>query len=277
MSPWQPELRCLLFHVTQRKIARDMRLSVVIPTKNEALFLPKLLASIKRQTVHPSEVIVADAQSTDETRAIAESFGARVVEGGMPGPGRNAGAKVAKGDVLLFLDADVELRDAKFLEASLKEMDRRSLDIATCNVFPLSDDWVDHVMHKAYNIYARAWGEVFPHAPGFCMFIRSALHKKIKGFDESVVFCEDHDYAARASQYGSFGILKSKKIPVSIRRLDRDGRVNIAMKYILAELHLAMLGPIRHNKFNYTFGYAKKRLARRTLLRRRASRSNTKQ
>lgn len=240
-----------------------MRLSVVIPTKNEEAFLPTLLRSIGRQTLKPSEVIVADAQSTDRTREIARAAGARVVEGGMPGPGRNAGARVATGDILLFLDADVELRDAKFLETSVKEMERRRLDIATCDVLPLSDDWVDHAMHKVYNVYARAMSPVFPHAPGFCLFVRRELHKKIKGFDESVVFCEDHDYAARAANVGSFGILKSKKIAVSIRRLDRDGRMNIAMKYFLAELHLATLGPIRDDRFNYTFGYDKLRPRRR--------------
>ncbi len=46
---------------------------------------------------------------------------------------------------------------------------------------------------------------------------------------------------------------------MSIRRFDRDGRVNIAVKYLLAELHLAALGPIRHQMFNYTFGHSAER------------------
>ena len=75
------------------------------------------------------------------------------------------------------------------------------------------------------------------------------------GFDESIVFCEDHDYAQRFKEFGKFGFLRSTKIPVSIRRLDRDGRMKIAMKYLLAELHLAFVGPIRSNRFHYTFGH----------------------
>ena len=47
------------------------------------------------------------------------------------------------------------------------------------------------------------------------------------------------------------------KVPVSVRRLDRDGRALIALKFMLAELHLAALGPIRHSLFNYRFGHGK--------------------
>lgn len=237
-------------------------ITIVVPTKNEESVLPRLLESIRRQTLQPAEVIVADAGSTDRTREVARSFGARVIEGGLPGPGRNRGAAAANTDLILFLDADVELRDPTFLERAVGEMLERRLDLATCDVFPLSDAWIDHVLHRAYNVYARAWGEIFPHAPGFCMLVRRSLHEAIGGFDEDVVFCEDHDYARRASKHGSFGFLRSTKIPVSIRRLDRDGRINIAIKYTLAEMHLATLGPIRHHRFRYTFGYQGKKMER---------------
>ena|SRR3989338_10719088 len=234
-------------------------LTIVIPTKNEEEYLPNLLTSIKNQTLQPDQIIVSDAGSTDRTREIAKSFGARVIKGGMPSVGRNRGAARTDSELILFLDADVELRDPEFLKKSVGEMIERKLDLATCDVFPLSDAHVDHFMHKAYNTYVRAWGSLFPHAPGFCLFVRNEKHKAIKGFDESVTFCEDHDYAQRLRKHGTFGFLKSTKIPVSIRRLDRDGRMNIAIKYLLAEVHLALLGPIRHDKFNYTFGHRKKR------------------
>jgi hypothetical protein len=88
------------------------------------------------------------------------------------------------------------------------------------------------------------------------MLARRDLHERIGGFDEEISFCEDHDYARRAKETGRFGFLTSTKIPVSIRRLDRDGRLNIVIKYLLAEVHLAVLGPIRHDKFRYRFGHA---------------------
>lgn len=231
-------------------------LTIVIPTKNEEAYLPVLLKSIKNQTVQPTDIIVADAHSTDKTKEIALSYGAKVIEGGLPSVGRNKGALFASTDLVLFLDADVDLRDPEFLEKAMNEMHERGLGLATCDVFPLSDDYIDHFMHKAYNTYVRAWGSLFPHAPGFCMLVQRDLHHKLNGFDESIPFCEDHDYAQRFKKVGKFGFLKSTKIPVSIRRLDRDGRINIAIKFMLAEMHLAFLGPIKHDKFNYSFGYS---------------------
>lgn len=230
-------------------------ISIIIPAKNEETDLPVLLASIKKQTIQPKEIIVADADSTDRTVEIAKSYGAQVVIGGLPSTGRNAGAIKATAEVLLFLDADVELRDPEFLEKSLGEMFERKLDLATCDVFPLSDKYRDHFLHTAYNTYVRAWGSMFPHAPGFCMFVRKDLHDRIGGFDEEISFCEDHEYAQRANKQGRFGFLRSTKIPVSIRRLDRDGRLAITVKYLLAEIHLATLGPIKHDLFNYQFGH----------------------
>lgn len=102
------------------------------------------------------------------------------------------------------------------------------------------------------------FGSVHPHAPGFCILVRRSLHKAIGGFDETVQFCEDHDYANRASRKGSFGFLNSVRISVTTRRQERDGRLSVVLKYILAEMHLLALGPIRHDRFRYGFGYNKK-------------------
>ena len=84
-----------------------MKVSIVIPTLNEGDLLPRLLASIGKQTFRDYEVIVADAKSGDNTKQIATSFGAKVVRGGMPGEGRNAGVRRARGEFLFFFDADV--------------------------------------------------------------------------------------------------------------------------------------------------------------------------
>ncbi|MBY0505553.1 MAG: TIGR04283 family arsenosugar biosynthesis glycosyltransferase [Bryobacteraceae bacterium] len=79
-----------------------MRLSVIIPTWNEAEQLPRLLAALQ-----DCEVIVADGGSTDGTREVARARGARVVES-VRGRGAQlaAGADAATGDVLWFLHAD---------------------------------------------------------------------------------------------------------------------------------------------------------------------------
>lgn len=238
-----------------------MSLSVVIPTMNEESYLPTLLNSIKKQSVQPDEIIVADEHSSDRTRAIAKSFGAKVVDGGMPGPGRNRGAEVATGDLIFFFDADVELRDPDFLKKSLQDFEERHLDIATTWVKPIGGSFIDAFWHEAYNRYTFFVGRVRPHVPGFCILVRRALHEKISGFDESVTFCEDQDYANRAAKVGRFGFLEKKKVQifVSLRRQVRDGRFSMVSKYILAEFYMLFFGPIRNNLFNYSFGHDQKR------------------
>jgi len=233
-------------------------LAIVIPAKNEEENLPRLLRSINKQTVLPEQIIVADAHSTDKTREIASGLGAVVVDGGMPGPGRNRGAGKVTTDLILFLDADVELTDENFLKKALAEFQEKGFDIATADVVPMSGSKLDRFGHKFYNKYVRMWGDIHPHAPGFFILVRRSLHKAIHGFDEGVLFCEDHDYAIRANKIGKFGFLSNVEITVSNRRLEKDGMLSIAIKFTLAELHILLLGPIRHNAFNYSFDYRKK-------------------
>ena len=238
----------------------SVNLSIVIPTKNEETYLPHLLQSIKQQTLQPFEVIVADADSTDSTVEVARSFHAQVVKGGMPSVGRNRGAQAAHGDLLLFLDADVVLQDETFLKKAIQDFTQKNLDIATVDVSPINGTSFDHFAHWLYNKYVRLLGRLHPHAPGFCILVKADLHKKLHGFDEEIVFCEDHDYVYRANKLACFGFLeKELVIPVSTRRLERDGRMVISLKYILAELHILFLGPIKHDFFNYQFGHKQRR------------------
>ena len=232
-------------------------LSVIIPAKDEAEVLPVLLESLAAQTRQPDEVIVADANSTDATRDIAKQFGAKVVEGGLPGPGRNAGAEAATSDILLFMDADVQLPGNNVLEKAVKEFEERRLDVAAADMKPYDGNAFDKFAHEVYNKYVRMVNPLKAHANGAFIMIRRQLHDEIGGFDETVVFCEDHDYACRGSKAGEFGVLDSIAIGVTTRRMDRDGRLVIASKFILGELHLLAIGPIRHDAFNYTFGYKK--------------------
>lgn len=88
-------------------------LSVIIPARNEVDTLPVLLGSIQSQDGIKVEVIVVDDHSTDETAAVAQSFGAVVIHSAPLPNGWTGktwacfqGAEHANGEVLLFLDAD---------------------------------------------------------------------------------------------------------------------------------------------------------------------------
>lgn len=228
-------------------------ISIVIPAFNEEKDLPKLLKSIQNQTMRPKEIIVADAFSLDKTKLVAKSYGCKIVKGGLPAEARNNGAKAATQPVIVFLDADVVL-PSRFLEKSVEEMVRRKLDITSCFIIPRSLLKIDKFLHKFANQYMRLTQKIHPHIPGACIFVSRKIHNLIGGFDETIILAEDHDYVKRAKKVGKFAYLKSYKIPVSIRRLSKDGRIKTIFKYIAIELHLIFIGKIKHNIFKYNFG-----------------------
>lgn len=86
--------------------------SVVIPARDEARALPTCLASV-RNVLPEAELIVVDDGSSDETVAIADSFGARVISHPYSkgnGAAVKTGARAASGDILVFMDADGQHR-----------------------------------------------------------------------------------------------------------------------------------------------------------------------
>jgi 4,4'-diaponeurosporenoate glycosyltransferase len=88
-------------------------LSVIIPARNEAHNLPRLLDSLAAQSVRPAEILVVDDGSTDRSAALARELGARVIESRpLPDGWRgktwacHQGAQAATGTHLCFVDAD---------------------------------------------------------------------------------------------------------------------------------------------------------------------------
>lgn len=90
--------------------AREQDVSVVICAYNEVRHIGRLLRSLKTQTVVPSQVILVDDGSTDGTAAVGHREQVNVIRLPHRGPaaGRNAGAGTAHGDILVFLDGDME-------------------------------------------------------------------------------------------------------------------------------------------------------------------------
>ncbi len=229
------------------------RLSVIIPTLNEAAYLPDLLDALAAQTLPPDEIVVADAGSTDGTVELARERGASVVRGGMPAAGRNAGARAASGELLFFLDADV-VPPPDFIARAVDEFERKGYVIATSLIADLGGDLVDQIIAEATNLYFVIVQPVSPHAPGFCILVRRGIHEKLGGFDESLKLSEDIDYARRAAQHGEFGILTSTRIPVSMRRVEKEGLVGLGLKYAWCEMYALAGKPMRALPFEYEFG-----------------------
>jgi len=222
-------------------------ISIIIPTLNEENHLPLLLQSIKNQDFKGEyEVIVADAGSSDKTIEIAR---------GLPAKGRNEGAKIAKGDLFLFVDADVIL-SKDFLRKAIEEFSSRNLDCAGFAAEPLNKAPIYKFIFWAYNSFAMLSERFFP-LGWMAILTRREIHFKIKGFDEEIKIGEDHWYVKNAQKIGNFGVIKSAKIIGSTRRFEKDGTIITCLKYIFVGLYMLFFGPPKRNIIKYEFNHYK--------------------
>src|SRR5258708_3362172 len=113
--------KCPQSHSTKGRYMRGRRppVSVIIPCYNGRRFLSQAIDSVLVQTIVPGEIIVVDDGSTDDSAEVAESYGppVRVIRQANQGESaaRNVGIAAARGDYLLFLDAD-DLLESQSLE-----------------------------------------------------------------------------------------------------------------------------------------------------------------
>src|SRR5215468_12549859 len=140
--------------------SKNGELTIVIPAKNEAKLIPRLLTSLTMQDyskISSTRVLVADANSTDGTPEIVMSFhdwlDVSVIRGGMPSVGRNRGAAQAEGKYVLFIDADIELADPTLVRRCLERAERDQLHCVTTNILCRDGNWVDRLFYTANDCF----------------------------------------------------------------------------------------------------------------------------
>lgn len=242
-----------------------MIFSIIIPTYNEEEYLPVLLDSIKKQDFNDYEIIVADANSTDKTREIAKEYDCIVVDGGLPAAGRNNGASIAKGDILLFLDSDLKLTE-DYLRDVLYEFKMEHLGIAITQMLPLSNKVEDKLYHDFANYFMISVENIKPHGAGcYGIIAKKSLHDKCGGFDESLNFGEDTDYIERLAKKGPFRVLRNAKIGVSTRRLEEEGIETLIQQYGRSTVNDFLGKRTDADELNYNFDHGKEKITKNRL------------
>lgn len=231
-------------------------LSVIIPTLNEEKYLPDLLKLLQEQVPNGTQIIVSDGNSEDSTVAVARTFGCDVISMKERGPAkqRNAGARKAKGDVILFLDADTRFSESVIRKATQAFIEKK-LDVASFYFRFDSGKLRFRFLFWYGTLLIYFLHFLHPVALGAGMLVRKSWFEKVGGYDEDMYVGEDHLLAKSVQDAGgTYGLLNIPGMYFSLRRFDKEGFWTMVYKW-----HYFAYYYMRHGKFSekivpYEFG-----------------------
>lgn len=145
------------FHITFRQHRKNLAgnsplVSIIVPVRNEAASIARLLESLMHLTYTPVEIIVVDDGSEDHTRQVAEQYGVIVISA-PPKPagwvGKSwacyTGSQHASGELLLFTDADT-IHTPESLKYALYFMRRTKSEFISAPAFHLAKSWWEKII-----------------------------------------------------------------------------------------------------------------------------------
>jgi glycosyltransferase involved in cell wall biosynthesis len=253
-----------------------VRYSIIIPTLNEEKFLPKSLTSLAEQTRKDFEVIVVDGASNDKTCSAAQSF-----KGTLPrltvlsvtypnvSKQRNAGANVAKGSWLIFLDADSILLPYTLerIDAFIRETKPRLFTTwFRSDTENPSDALVtllaDMLLEAALVLHR-------PATQGTFMAVAKSSFMSVHGFDEKYIFGEDYDLTKRLIKKGNkLQILRETLYVYSLRRLRYQKTLKTLQSYARSVFSVLLTNKTPRSMPGYIMGgapYTQKQERRRSV------------
>lgn len=197
-------------------------LSFIVPAYNEERWIGKCLDSIRTAmavVAEPYEVIVVDDASTDATSQLAEERGARVhrVEHRKISAVRNAGARLASGEVLFFVDADTQINE-RAISAALAVLRAGAAGGGCVFAFDGQIPLWGRLIHS----FAVKVARVVQWVGGCCLFCTREAFNAMGGFSETLLAGEDIAFCQAVKKVGRFVIVKPTVV-TSARKLDVVG------------------------------------------------------
>jgi len=181
-----------------KRFSNKPLLSFIVPTKNEALNLRRLLLSLKYITdvcEVVNEILVIDYMSTDGTPKIAKEMGARVINVDKPGVGYASyiGVLNAHGDIIIRTDADVIMTPSAIYHVMRALTRSTTKSVATVGHIYYPIDFTTNLLAYLYDKYMRK-----PYnTTGYFIAFKKSLSKQIN-FNPNLRANDDWDFGLRA-------------------------------------------------------------------------------
>jgi glycosyltransferase involved in cell wall biosynthesis len=219
------------------------KISVIIPTFQEEKLAEKILSQFTGQLKkkHNIELIVSDGGSTDKTLEIAYRYADKVVENKEGKKqnisiGRNSGAKLAEGEILIFINADTEIEDIDiFFPTISNEIIQYDIIAVTCPVYvyPEEETLLDRLVHFIMNIYFYSLNILgMGMGRGECHILKKENFNKVQGYNEKIAAGEDFDLFHRLRKDGKISFLWKVKVFESPRRYRKEGYFRIIFLWL---------------------------------------------
>jgi glycosyltransferase involved in cell wall biosynthesis len=215
-----------------------VNISVIIPTYNEAKCIQETLIALKRQKFHSFEIIVKDGESTDETVEAAEKYADNVIsiEDVSVADARNQGVKIAKGDLLVFVDADTVL-PSNALQRISELMRNKKIVGGSCRKTLRSENVLDKLIYELVNLSTYICSRLrIGGAHGNCMFIRKSTFIKTGGFNPRIQIAEEQDLVRKAMKFGKFVFLLDLYVTENPRRILKWGKIKLYITWFIGML-----------------------------------------
>jgi glycosyltransferase involved in cell wall biosynthesis len=223
--------------------------SVIIPTYCEEETIEGCLKSVVNQRFdYGIESIVVDSHSPDHTREVAKKTADKVLDLRARGVGRarNAGAKVADGEFLLFLDADTYLETNFVSEMYRVFTDPRVVCVSGIlrnleHLKPL--DKLFAVSHYGFtNRLAQFSAHIgVPLFPSVCCGARKVVFRKVGGFREDIACAEDITFSREMGRVGKCVVNTKATAYTSVRRISKCGKTQMYSMYFKSYVKLFLM------------------------------------
>jgi glycosyltransferase involved in cell wall biosynthesis len=236
---------------------QQAKISLIIPVYQEEKILEQTLSKYSEELrkKYSFEVIISDGGSSDKTVEIAKKHSRNIIihnenRKQTISEGRNKGAELAKGDVLVFINGDTYPADLDKFFGFIYDWANGKSDFNECHgltcwvsVEPSEIKLKDRMFYAIHNRYIKMLNLIgLGMGRGECQIVRKEYFNQIGGYDEKLAAGEDFDLFKRLAKISKIGFISDLVVYESPRRFRKYGYFKVIMSWLYNSISVMMYG-----------------------------------